>query len=367
MGMNKALLDLYADYLISSFGPTTATGLSALVCGAVSHDAVTRLLANGGQAFTSRELWQLVKPLARQAQSEDAVLIVDDTIQEKPHTDENDLICWHFDHTQQKTVKGFNLLTCLYFSQQVSLPVAFELIQKTQRIVDAKTGQEKRKSPYTKNELYRQMLQTCCHNALPFRTVLNDVWFASAENMRWVKSTLQKEFVMPLKSNRKVAQVSRVEVSRTDTTTPTRLYEPIETLLSEKNPTALIFLEAVPFPLLLTRHVQIDKNGKACVLYLVSSDLNLSDRQVLALYQKRWKVEEYHKSLKQHAALAKSPTRIVVTQTNHVFAAIYGFVKLEQLQIKTTLSHFALRARLYTNALAAAFGQLRALSQQCPA
>jgi hypothetical protein len=135
--MNKALLDLYADYLISSFGPTTATGLSALVSGAVSHDAITRLLSNGGQAFTSRELWQLVKPLARQAQSQDAVLIVDDTIQEKPHTDENDLICWHFDHTQQKTVKGFNLLTCLYFSQEVSLPLAFELIQKTQRIVDA--------------------------------------------------------------------------------------------------------------------------------------------------------------------------------------------------------------------------------------
>jgi hypothetical protein len=358
--MNKALLDLYADYLISSFGPTTATGLSALVCGAVSHDAVTRLLANDGQPFTSRELWQLVKPLARQAQSQDAVLIVDDTIQEKPHTDENDLICWHFDHTQQKTVKGFNLLTCLYFSQEVSLPVAFELIQKTQRSVDAKTGQEKRKSPCTKNELYRQMLQTCCHNALPFRTVLNDVWFASAENMRWVKSTLQKEFVMPLKSNRKVA-------AATPTTTAARLYEPIEALASEKNPTALVFLEGVPFPLLLTRHVQTDKNGKECVLYLVSSDLNLNCEEVLALYQKRWKVEEYHKSLKQHAALAKSPTRTAITQTNHVFAAIYGFVKLEQLQIKTTLSHFALRARLYANALAAAFGQLRDLSLKCPA
>jgi hypothetical protein len=67
--------------------------------------------------------------VARQAQSEDAVLIVDDTIQEKPHTNESDLICWYFDHTQQKSVKGLNLLTCLYFSQQVSLPVAFELIQ----------------------------------------------------------------------------------------------------------------------------------------------------------------------------------------------------------------------------------------------
>ena len=64
--MNKPLLDLYADYLISSFGQTTATGLATLLEGAVSHDAITRLLANNGQAFTSRQLWQLVKPLAPQ-------------------------------------------------------------------------------------------------------------------------------------------------------------------------------------------------------------------------------------------------------------------------------------------------------------
>jgi len=42
--MDKDLLELYSDYLLSSFGATTATGLSALVDGAVSHDQVTRFL-----------------------------------------------------------------------------------------------------------------------------------------------------------------------------------------------------------------------------------------------------------------------------------------------------------------------------------
>ena len=42
--MDKNLLDLYSDYLLSSFGPTTATGLSALLDGQVSHDQVTRFL-----------------------------------------------------------------------------------------------------------------------------------------------------------------------------------------------------------------------------------------------------------------------------------------------------------------------------------
>lgn len=58
--MNESLLDLYSDYLISSFGPTTATGLAALLDQQISHDKFTRFLAS--EAKTSRHLWHLVKP-----------------------------------------------------------------------------------------------------------------------------------------------------------------------------------------------------------------------------------------------------------------------------------------------------------------
>ena len=47
------LLDLYSDYLISSFGATTATGLSALLDGDVSHDQVTRFLASRERTATN--------------------------------------------------------------------------------------------------------------------------------------------------------------------------------------------------------------------------------------------------------------------------------------------------------------------------
>jgi len=43
--MNKAMLELYYDYLISSFPYTTATGLSKMLDNAVSHDKVTRFLS----------------------------------------------------------------------------------------------------------------------------------------------------------------------------------------------------------------------------------------------------------------------------------------------------------------------------------
>ena len=42
--MNIKLLDLYSDYLLSSFSATTATGLSRLMDDDVSHDQVSRML-----------------------------------------------------------------------------------------------------------------------------------------------------------------------------------------------------------------------------------------------------------------------------------------------------------------------------------
>jgi hypothetical protein len=128
------LHDLYSDYLISALGQTTATGLSALLNGAVSHDQVQRFLAR--EAQTSADLWRMVKPHVRRMQSEDGVMIVDDSIAEKPYPDENELICWHYDHSQQRSIKGINLVTCLYHSRGLSLPVGFELVRKMQRYIE---------------------------------------------------------------------------------------------------------------------------------------------------------------------------------------------------------------------------------------
>jgi hypothetical protein len=51
-------------------------------------------------------------------------------------------------------------------------------------------------------------------------------------------------------------------------------------------------------------------------------------------------VEEYHESLKVKASLAKSPTKTIRTQSNHCFASIYAFVKLERMKMATKLNHF---------------------------
>jgi len=66
--------------------------------------------------------------------------------------------------------------------------------------------------------------------------------------------------------------------------------------------------------------------------------------------------------LKQNVSLAKSPTQTETTQTNHFFAALCGFIKLEILKVDAKLNHFALKSKLYINALHSAFDTLRELN-----
>ena len=104
MKMDKKLLELYSDYIISSFGQITATGLSRASSGIISHDKITRFLSE--KELDSKQLWKLVKPLVREKEQENGVLIVDDTIENKPHTQESELVCWHHDHQSNRSVMG---------------------------------------------------------------------------------------------------------------------------------------------------------------------------------------------------------------------------------------------------------------------
>lgn len=63
---------MYADYLLASFGTTTATELSQLLEGEVRHDQVTRYLS--GTKRTAASPWLTVKTCVRQVQSEQGVV-----------------------------------------------------------------------------------------------------------------------------------------------------------------------------------------------------------------------------------------------------------------------------------------------------
>ena len=349
--MNNTYLELYTDYLIASFGKTTATGLSEILDKEISHDKITRFLSK--EDYTSKELWKIVKKDVRAIEEEDGVLIFDDTVQEKQYSKESELICWHWDHTFNRNIKGINLLNCVYYANGVSLPIAFELVKKPIQFSDLKTKKQKRKSEVTKNELLRDMLKTCQQNQVKWRYVLADSWFSSSENMKYINDDLKKYFIMALKSNRLVALSEEDKKSNCFT----RINE---LDWSEEKPLK-VWIKGLKFPVLIHRQIFTNKDGSTGILYLISNDLNLTKTKIETTYQKRWKVEVFHKNIKSNTALAKSPTSTVRTQSNHIFMSIYAAAKLELLAIKHKVNTFALRSKLYISALKNAFVGLQEL------
>lgn len=341
-------LELYTDYLISCFGAATATGLSEMVNGEVSHDHITRFLSK--QRFTSKDLWLQVKETIRRIEQEDGVLIFDDTVQEKAFTDENEIMCWHYDNSKGRSVRGLNILNALYHCQDVSISVAFEIISKPIQYCDLKTGKVKRASKVTKNELMRQMLAVCIQNALKFKYVLMDCWFASVDNFEFIMKK-NKHFIAALKDNRLVA-LSESDKQQGQFTHISKLSLP-------ENQAVQGWLKGYAQAVLLVRQVFTNKDGSTGILHLVCSDLEADWQQITTTYKKRWAVEVFHKSLKSNAGLAKSPTRTVTTQSNHVFMSIYAVFKLECLKLKSTLNHFAIRTKLLINATRQAYYELQ--------
>lgn len=335
--MNTEIFEMYTDFLIASLRLTSAVGLSEMTEGRISHDKVSRLLRN--EEFSSKDLWEYVKPIINKIKSIEGLLIFDDSIEKKPYTDENDIIAWHYDHTTEKNVKGINFITGLYYSSKMSIPVCYELIKKTEKYIDKKTGKEKRKSKETKNEILKRLIKNCTTNKIVFSHILFDSWYSSSDNMEYIKTELKKNFITSIKSNRNVA-LSRESKLKGQ-------WVKVESLKLEKNKVKEIYIEGISFPLLIIKQVFKNKDDSEGILYLVTSDLSLTFEGINTIYKKRWKVEEFYKSLKQNASLEKSPTKTMRTQSNHFFASMCAFVKLEILKIKTNLNHFAIKAKLY--------------------
>jgi hypothetical protein len=206
----------------------------------------------------------------------------------------------------------------------------------------------------SKHAVGQELSKQAVPNLLPCRFGLFEVWFASAQTLVFIKQPQHRDFICPLKTNRKVA-LSRVEKHQGG-------YLRGDTLALEAQATREVSLEGVDFPLVLVKQVFTTEDRSVGMRYVVSSDPPLSFADLTTTYHTRWQVECDHKSLNQHVSVAKSPPQTVPTPTTHFFAALCGFINLERLKGQTKLNHFALKSQLYLSALHSAFSTLRTLT-----
>jgi hypothetical protein len=190
--------------------------------------------------------------------------------------------------------------------------------------------------------MMREMITGQIGGQVKFSYILADSWFASNENMKFIRKK-RKTFLFEVKDNRLIV----TDKQKRDKGHFIRIDQAI---LPDGAPIQ-VWLKDLEFPVVLFKQFFRNKDQSTGVCYLVTNDLTMRAEQFKTLYKKRWSVEVYHESIKQNTSIGSSPARKVRTQSNHVFAALFAYVKLEMIKLAKGINHFSLKAKIYMTAL----------------
>jgi hypothetical protein len=316
----------YCQYLLSSQINYTITNLAEHL-EAISHDKINRYLLS--EKLTPRLLWDNVKEVIEI--DEEAYLIFDDTVIDKRYSEEIELTRWQYSGNEHGVIRGIGLISCLYVNPRMG---KFWVIDY--RIYDP-SGDGK-----TKIDHVIDMLKSLVYyKGLPFSTVLMDSWYATNKLMLYIES-LGKIYYCPLKRNRLV-----------DDTGGEQHYQQIEKLSwneTELKQGKIIKIKKFPGAKKVKLfRVTVSTNRTE---FIVTNDrYQNSTKVVQQVYSIRWKVEEFHRELKQLTGVESCQCRKGRIQRNHIACAILVWFRLKTLAYKTGQTSYQIKHSLLSNYL----------------
>ena len=102
---------------------------------------------------------------------------------------------------------------------------------------------------------------------------------------------------MAIKSNRLVACQEEGKKGQ---------YQNLSSLNLKDGEKRIVSVKGCSFSAFLISKVFKNEDDSTGTLYLVMSEFESSADQIYDVYKKRWRIEEYHKSIKQNTSLEKS-------------------------------------------------------------
>lgn len=323
MGFTK--LD-YCQYLLSSQVNYTITNLADHFkkC---SHDTINRYLRR--EKLTPHLIWENVKNQVKI--SEKAAVIFDDTVLDKSYSKEIEISRRQYSGNEHQVIEGIGLVNCLYVNRETQ---EFWIIDY--RIYDPESD-GKSKLAHVKDILTNLKY----HKEIPFSTVLMDAWYATSDLMKFIDE-LGKIYYCPLKKNRLVDD--------TDGVNPYQRIENRSWSKEELKSGKLIKIKKFPQNKkvkLFRVEVSTDRTD-----FIATNDKAQDSTEVV---QKecglRWKVEEFHREIKQLTGIDKCQCRKGRIQRNHISCAILVWVRLKHLARKTHQTVYQIKYNLLGNYL----------------
>jgi hypothetical protein len=292
----------YVEYLISTVGNFTGTNLAEHL-DEVSHDTITDYLQT--ERLTARTLWELVEGLI--ADSPDAFLIVDDSVQDKRYSRFIELVKLQYSGAEHGLVRGIGIVNLVHSAgaEQDFYPIDYRIYAPDQ---DGKT----------KNEHFIEMVRNALSDKrIHAKRILFDTWYASADNLKLVHR-LGLTFFTTLKSNRMVSLSKEAGYIHLDQIewTPERLENGL-----------MVKLKEVPFKVRLFKVVAT--NGDIDWVITNCPDETLTTQAAQDVSDVRWQVEELHRGLKQLTGTEKCQCRKGRSQRNHIACCYHAWLSLK--------------------------------------
>ena len=263
-------------------------------------------------------LWQEVRPHVRRS---DGILIVDDTVLDKPYARKMGLVGPFWSGKHKRVVRGINLVTLAWSDGDVVFPVDYRLVDPAEAV-----GK-------TKNEHFREMLVTAKARGFTPRYICFDSWYSSKENLKAVRSH-GWQFLTQVPSNR------RVDIDRTGN-------EPIGDQPIAATGT-VVHVEG--FGLVKAFRIAAPDGHTE---YWITNDLAMDDLTRVTYAERAWAIEEYHRGLKQCTEVEGCPARLARSQRNHIGFALRAFVRLEWHRFHTGTSWFEAKWSIIRDAVRA--------------
>jgi hypothetical protein len=298
--------------------------------------------------------------------------VFDDTVQERAGRQVEGTSA-HFDHTQDRTVKGHQMLQLGLAAEKGFLPIEAQLVMgekaaidqrkpfKDQRNVAARDLERARQQ--TKHQLVREMLRRAIRAGFRAAYVLADAWFGCKEN---IACCLELDLIGLFQMKRgKLAYEYQGQ-----SYTASQLYTQVQRQMKPQNAQARYKTASLIVRLnLATTAKQPDHwvevrlvfsapvratSADTWVVFLCTN-VTLRDEQILPIYALRWSIEVYFKEIKQHLGFLKEQSgRYQVAYASIHLAALRYLLLFEAMLRSGQLSYGQVRDR--------ASGQLQVLT-----
>lgn len=293
----------------------------------LSHDAVNRLLR--GDKLTGRLIWEHVQ--GDIVFSPKGCLVFDDSILDKSHSHCIELVKLQYSGNAHGLIKGIGMVNCLYVN-----PDSGQYWLVDYRIYDIDNDGK------SKLDHVREMLTSAiAAKALPFTHVLVDSWYATKDLMLFIES-VGKCYYCPLKSNRQV-----------DDSQGQHPYQRVDGLQwneYERDHGKTIKIRGFPksHKVKLFR-VEVSINRTDWVVTNdPSQDSTQGTQNVCAL---RWKIEQFHREIKQLTGIEKCQARKSRIQRNHIACAVLAWQCLTRIARKTQTTIYQLKHNMLSDYL----------------